>query len=124
MPFSIVLKGVGFPLDEAMQNNLGARQRIKIVLAGDGPGSNCGTDVPPEFVEGIGCTNGLTCSSRPKEFNQGLKKSVAERSHHSNFSDQSSVKILLEFRKTSQNSSEIHKFTWSGAKVCKPPSIL
>merc|ERR1719199_120954 len=69
-PFSIILKGVGFPLDESMQNNLGARQRIKIVLAGEGEGSNCGTDVPPEYVEGIGCTNGLTCSSRPKEFDR------------------------------------------------------
>jgi hypothetical protein len=70
MPFSITLKGVGFPLDESMQNNLGARQRIKIVLAGDGKGSNCGIDVPPEFVEGIGCTNGLTCSSRPESFDR------------------------------------------------------
>ena len=60
--FSIKLTGVGLPLDESMQNNLGARQRIKIVLAGDGVGSNCGTDVPPEYVEGIGCTNGLTLS--------------------------------------------------------------
>jgi hypothetical protein len=69
-PFSLKLSGVGFPLDESMQNNLGARQRIKIVLAGSGPGSNCGTDVPPEYVEGIGCTNGLTCSSRPASFDR------------------------------------------------------
>jgi len=68
--FSIKLTGVGFPLDESMQNNLGARQRIKIVLAGDGVGSNCGTDVPPEYVEGIGCTNGLTCSTRPESFDR------------------------------------------------------
>jgi hypothetical protein len=69
-PFSVILNGVGFPLDESMQNNLGARQRIKIVLAGTGPGSNCATDVPPEYVEGIGCTNGLTCSSRPEQFDR------------------------------------------------------
>jgi hypothetical protein len=49
-----------------MQNNLGARQRIKIVPTT----GNCATDVPPEYVEGIGCTNGLTCSSRPEEFDR------------------------------------------------------
>ena len=43
------------------------------------------------------------------QFATGLKGSIGDRSNHSNFSHQNSVKILSEFRKISQNSSEIQK---------------
>jgi hypothetical protein len=67
-PFTLKLTGVGFPLDEAMVNNLGARQRMKIVEKE----AACATAVPPEFVEGIGCTNAVTCSSRPVSFSRRM----------------------------------------------------
>ena len=35
--FSLTLSGVGFPLDDALKNNLGARQRIKIIACARAP---------------------------------------------------------------------------------------
>jgi hypothetical protein len=51
-------------MDEALKNNLGTRQRIKIIAKD----SSCVSDVPPENVEGVGCTNQLTCAPRPADF--------------------------------------------------------
>jgi len=51
-------------MDEALKNNLGTRQRIKIIAQD----KSCVADVPPENVEGVGCTNQLTCAPRPADF--------------------------------------------------------
>jgi hypothetical protein len=65
--FSLTLTGSAFPLDDSLENNLGARQRIKIVA----PDAACSSGVPPDFLSGIGCTNEVTCSPRPAEFTRG-----------------------------------------------------
>ncbi|MBT25801.1 MAG: hypothetical protein CML60_05335, partial [Rhodobacteraceae bacterium] len=50
-PFSLKLTGVGFPFDEDPAQNLGPRQRVKLVPT-DAP---CTAPIPVE-VSGIGCT--------------------------------------------------------------------
>jgi hypothetical protein len=63
-PFSVRLFGAGFPYDEELGDDLGARQRIKI-LPSD---ASCTLDMPPDYVEGIDCTNWFTCSPKPDTY--------------------------------------------------------
>jgi hypothetical protein len=63
-PFDVTVKGQGFPVEEAMADDLGARQRIKVVANN----ANCVTEMPPDSVEGVDCTNWFTCSPRPESY--------------------------------------------------------
>jgi hypothetical protein len=58
VPFSITVSGTPMPVVE------GDRQRIKII-AEDG---NCVTSLPPQFVDGVGCSNDVTCAPKPEVF--------------------------------------------------------
>merc|ERR1719460_836204 len=62
--FTVQVTGSGFPLDESMADDLGARQRIKIIPEG----RSCVTEMPPDYVEGVDCTNWFTCSPRPDAY--------------------------------------------------------
>jgi hypothetical protein len=64
--FSVRIFGAGFPYDEELGDDLGARQRIKIVPE-DG---SCVVDMPPDYVEGIDCTNWFTCSPKPDKYSR------------------------------------------------------
>jgi hypothetical protein len=68
--FSVRLYGAGFPYDEEIGDDLGARQRIKIVPK-DG---SCVLDMPPDSVEGIDCTNWFTCSPKPDTYSRTSAK--------------------------------------------------
>lgn len=69
-PFAVRVHGSGFPLDESMADDLGARQRIKIIPAD----RNCINDLPPDYVEGVDCTNWFTCSPRPDRYSRTAAK--------------------------------------------------
>jgi hypothetical protein len=57
MPFSLTLKGLGFPSDTKGLD----RQRIKIIHEHE----PCATTMPPPEVSGIRCTNWFTCAPKP-----------------------------------------------------------
>lgn len=78
--FTVTLHGVGFPFDEEIKDDLGARQRIKILPEGE----SCVYDTPPDYVEGLDCTNEYACSPRPDSYTRtsatwsGLKISASK----------------------------------------------
>jgi hypothetical protein len=62
--FSLTVAGVGFPFDDEIKEDSGARQRIKIVPSS----AVCGIAVPPPEVTGVDCTNEYTCTPRPSSY--------------------------------------------------------
>jgi hypothetical protein len=62
--FSVTVGGVGFPFNDEYKDDLGARQRIKIIAAD----KNCVEDLPPQEVEGVDCSNSHTCSPKPAAY--------------------------------------------------------
>jgi hypothetical protein len=63
-PFSLTVAGVGFPFDDEIKEDGGARQRIKIVPSS----AVCGVALPPPEVTGVDCTNEHTCTPRPVSY--------------------------------------------------------
>jgi hypothetical protein len=63
-PFSLTVGGVGFPFDEEIKEDSGARQRIKVLPSS----AVCGIALPPPEVTGVDCTNEHTCTPRPQNY--------------------------------------------------------
>jgi hypothetical protein len=59
--FSLTVGGIGFPFDDEIKEDSGARQRIKVVPSS----AVCGIALPPPEVTGVDCTNEHTCTPRP-----------------------------------------------------------
>jgi hypothetical protein len=56
-PFSLTVKGLGFPSDAKALD----RQRVKVVPEG----TSCARGMPPDEVSGVRCTNWFTCAPKP-----------------------------------------------------------